>query len=159
MITDLPAVDDLTLEDQSKVEAARTAYGNLTEEQKKLVDADNDGTTMDVLTKAEERIARLLEEEAADQVADEIDNLPSVDDLTIEDKSAVESAKAHYDALNDDQKDRVEEQKPGSAEKLEKLVERMEELKAAAADQEAADSKREAQCPSGSRRCDACKRR
>ena len=64
---------------------------------------------------------------------------PSVDDLTIEDKSAVESAKAHYDALNDDQKDRVEEQKPGSAEKLEKLVERMEELKAAAADQEAAD--------------------
>lgn len=139
MITELPSVDDLTLDDQSKVEAARTAYGNLTEEQKKLVDAYNDGTTMDSLTKAEERIAKLLEEEAADQVADEIDNLPSVDDLTIEDKSAVESAKAHYDALNDDQKDRVEEQKPGSAEKLEKLVERMEELKAAAADQEAAD--------------------
>ena len=139
MITELPSVDDLTMDDQSKVEAARTAYGNLTEEQKKLVDADNDGTTMDALTKAEERIAKLLEEEAADQVADEIDNLPSVDDLTIEDKSAVESAKAHYDALNDDQKDRVEEQNPGSAEKLEKLVERMEELKAAAADQEVAD--------------------
>jgi len=139
MITELPSVDDLTLDDQSKIEEARTAYGNLTEDQKKLVDADNDGATIDSLIKIEEAMAKLLEEEAADQVADEIDNLPSVDDLTIEDKSAVESAKAHYDALNDDQKDQVEEQKPGSAEKLDKLVERMEELKAAAADQEAAD--------------------
>lgn len=102
IIDNLP--DPITLNDKDAVEAARSAYENLTDTQKQLV------TNLGKLTKAEETIAALeayeaaseADKAAADKVIDMIDNLP--DPITLKDKDAVEAARKAYDELTDAQK-------------------------------------------------------
>lgn len=130
-ITDLPAAEDLTLEDSGAVEAARSAYAALTEAQKTYVTDD----TLRILTDAEARIAQLRAEEAAKLVEEEIQSLPALEDLTLEDAAAVGSASAHYEALTEEQKALVTAE---SVEKLQAAEAKIAELQAIAADQEAA---------------------
>ncbi|HMM05731.1 MAG TPA: S-layer homology domain-containing protein [Clostridiales bacterium] len=96
-IAALPALDQLTLLDKIDVVAARSAYGALTLVQQKLV------TNLDTLTAAETKIAALEEgatnQEEAQKVIDLITALPATDQLTLEDKTAVEAARAAYDTL------------------------------------------------------------
>ncbi len=104
-INNLP--DEITLENKSAVQDARTAYDDLTDKQKALV------TNYSDLTKAEETIKALEEyenankkdKEAADKVIGMIDALP--DNITLEDKSDVEEARKAYDELTDKQKEIV----------------------------------------------------
>ena len=98
----LPATDEITLDDKADVEAARAAYDALTDDQKALVDED----TVKKLTDAEKKIADC---EAAKEAGDTINALPAADDVTFENKEAVEAARAAYDALTDDQKALVSE--------------------------------------------------
>ncbi len=98
----LPA--DITLEDKAAIEAARAAYEALTDEQKALVTPED----LAKLTAAEASLAA-AEKAAADQVAADavvvlFDALPAVADITLEDKAAIEAARAAYDALTDEQK-------------------------------------------------------
>ena len=53
LINELPGIDELTLDDKDKVEAARTAYEALTERQQTLVN------NLDILENAETRISDL----------------------------------------------------------------------------------------------------
>ena len=104
VIAALPGVSDLALSDEADITAARAAFDALTSAQKALV--PNEAT----LIAAEQRLAELkaeAEQEAADRasaksVEDKINALPA--DLTLDDKPAVDAAKAAYDALTEKQK-------------------------------------------------------
>ena len=135
-IVDLPDVEDLTISDKEDVQAARKAYDALTDEQKAKVANE----ILDKLTAAEEKIAAIEKEiqdtAAAKQVSDSIDELKVIEELTIDDKEAVENARKAFNALTDDQKAKV------SKETLDKLA---AAEKAIAAAKAAADNKAAAQ--------------
>ena len=125
--------DSASLNDKAKVEAARKAYNELTDDQKALVSAD----VLTKLTTAEGQIAA-AEKAAADQAAaDNVIELINTlsENAGLEDKEAVETARAAYDALTDDQKALV------SADVLTKLTTAEQQIatQKAAADQAAAD--------------------
>ena len=100
----LPAIDAITLDNKEAIEAARAAYDALTDEQKALVTPED----LAKLTAAEAALAA-AEKAAADQVAADavvalFDALPAVENITLDNKEAIEAARAAYDALTDEQK-------------------------------------------------------
>lgn len=135
LIEALPAVKDLTLEDQEDVVAARTAYGNLTDDQKDYVTKETYGT----LVLAEEQIAKLLDAAAVDELIKEIEALPDAENVTLENETAIANALAHYNALSEEQQADLEEKSPDSLTKLNAVIDRLNVLKEEAADQKAVD--------------------
>lgn len=132
----LPTAENVTLEHQEAVDAARDAYSKLTDDQKKLVSKE----TTDKLENAEKKIAQLLEEQAADLVLEEINALPSKEALTLDDEVALAGAEAHYNALSDAQREYLNGKAPESVAKLGELRTQLEKLKKDAADKAAADA-------------------
>ena len=132
----LPTAENVTLEHQEAVDVARDAYSKLTDDQKKLVSKE----TTDKLERAEKKIAQLLEEQAADLVLEEMNALPSKDNLTLDDEVALAGAEAHYNALSDAQKEYLNGKAPESVAKLGELRTQLEKLKKDAADKAAADA-------------------
>lgn len=124
LIEELKDAQDLTLDDQDAVTAARTAYSSLTDDQKSYVSNENLGK----LEHAEEQIAKLLEEAAVGQVIAEIGDLPSKEEVTLEDKTAIETALAHYEALSEEQKNDMELNAADSLTKLNDVIERLNVL-------------------------------
>jgi hypothetical protein len=100
LINELPGVDELTLDDKDKVEAARNAYEALPERQKALVN------NIDILVNAETRISEI---EAKESVIIMINELPTVEELTLEDKADVVAARSAYEELTEDQKESIEQ--------------------------------------------------
>ena len=104
MIEALPAATKVTLNDKDAIEAASAAYDELTDAQKAFVPAADkiklavDKGALDAAQKAAD------DEAAADAVEKMIEDLPAPADVTLDDKAAVEEARAAYDALTDDQK-------------------------------------------------------
>lgn len=113
---------ELTLADKASVTEARSAYDQLTDDQKAYVG------NLDVLANAEKKIKELEtaveNQKAADAVKDLIDRLPDIDDLTEDDHDAVSAARKAYDDLNDDQKKLVdnEQQLIDLEKKIEDLI-------------------------------------
>lgn len=132
----LPTAENVALEHQEAVDAARDAYSKLTDDQKKLVSKE----TTDKLERAEKKIAQLLEEQAADLVLEEINALPSKEALTLDDEVALAGAEAHYNALSDAQREYLNGKAPESVAKLGELRTQLEKLKKDAADKAAADA-------------------
>ena len=133
----LPAVENITLDNKEAIEAARAAYEALTDEQKALVTPED----LAKLTAAEEALAA-AEKAAADQVAADVvvalfDALPAVANITLDDKAAIEAARAAYEALTTEQKALVT---PEDLAKLTAAEEALAAAEKAAADQEAADA-------------------
>ena len=96
------AIGDVTLEDATAIADARAAYNALTEMQKGYV------TNINTLISAEKTLAA-LQQQAADQVAADpviaqINALPTVDTVTIDDEDAVKEADFAYNALTKEQK-------------------------------------------------------
>ena len=135
LIEALPAVKDLTLEDQEDVVAARTAYGNLTDDQKDYVTTETYGT----LVLAEEQIAKLLDAAAVDELIKEIEALPAVENVTLENETAIENALAHYNALSKEQLEDLNKKSSKSLTKLKAVFEQLKILKQEAAEQAAVD--------------------
>ena len=94
MITEL---GDITAEDRDAIDATRAAFEALDEDQKALV------TNLAVLERAEEEIV-IIEDDiaAAGEIVTQITDLPET--VTLEDKTAVEAARAAYERLTQDQK-------------------------------------------------------
>ena len=84
----------ITLDDKTAVEAVRAAYDALTDDQKALI------TNLDVLDGAENALA-VQDQAKTDEV---IAMITALGDVTVDDKSAVETIRAAYEALDDDQK-------------------------------------------------------
>ena len=97
-INALPAKDDVTPADKTAIEAARKAYNALTDSQKAKVDT----------TKLTEAEAALEDAIAVEPVVEKISALP--ENITTADKTAIEEARAAYNALTDSQKAKVSEE-------------------------------------------------
>ena len=120
----LPDVKDLTLNDETQIDEARDAYSKLTDDQKTYVSDETKGK----LVSAEEQMAKLLDAEAITKLIKEIEELPSASDITLNDREAIENAKAHYDALSEEQKGVLEETSPDSVKKLSEVIEQLNAL-------------------------------
>lgn len=126
MISKLPEIDKLTLNDKGKVEEVRKAYDELTAEQRKLV------SNVDKLIKVEDKIVELeaiekgkekeKNKKAADKVTKQIESL-KLDKFTNENKEAVKATRKAYEALTDDQKKLVDVKKLEAVEKKIKELE------------------------------------
>lgn len=92
-------IGDVTLESKQVIETARAACDNLTPTQKTYV------TKLDTLTAAEAAYKALVDQKAADDVMEKINEIGEV---TLDSKTAIEAARAAYDALTNDQKTLVE---------------------------------------------------
>ena len=100
----LPDAEAVTLNDAPAIEAARAAYENLSDEQKAMVSEE----AVQKLTDAEEALAQAVaDKEAAGAVDAMIQALPSPLRVTVNDKEAIEAARAAFDELTDAQKDQV----------------------------------------------------
>ena len=141
LISALPASADVTVDDKENIEAARTAYDALTADQKAKVSDD----TYKKLTEAE---ATLKKEEddtaAANTVADMIDALPADTDVTIDDKTAVEAARAAYDELTPDQQAKVSRDEYNKLTNAETAISGAEKNAALTAQSEAEQAKKDA---------------
>ena len=94
-IEKINAIGTVTLESEEAIQAARAAYDILTETQKEQV------TNYNVLTAAE---ARLANQKAAKPVEDSIN---AIGEVTLDSESAIQAARAAYDALTEEQKAEV----------------------------------------------------
>lgn len=97
-INQLQAPDKITLADKAAVDAARSLYDDLSPAQQAAVDDAK-------LIAAEAAIQALIANGLA--VGAEIDKLPAQQDVTLDDKPAIEAVRALYDALDQDQKDLI----------------------------------------------------
>ena len=102
-IDELPAAENITVEDTKAVQDARAAYNVLTPAQQALVGTE----TLAKLTAAEDKLDAIT---AAEPVEELIDALPAPGEITVYDKAQVEAAKAAYDALTDAAKAEVDEE-------------------------------------------------
>lgn len=100
----LPAAEDILFADETAVTEARNAYEALDEIKEGLKDRVS-AEALAKLTAAEERLDAL--QEGVDHVAELIEALPAVDDLTAADAEQVQEARDAYDALNNDQKQQL----------------------------------------------------
>ncbi|MDO4288171.1 MAG: NEAT domain-containing protein, partial [Eubacterium sp.] len=93
-----------SLDQEAAVSEARAAYNALTADQKALVSEE----ALNALIQAENTILDLkqqvVDQEKADAVTEAIEALKAADELTLDDKAAVEAARAAYSALSADQK-------------------------------------------------------
>ncbi len=106
-INALPNAEDVTIDDKPVIEAVRAVYDNLTDEQKALVDDE----TYKKLTDAEDALQKIQEDIAVAQaVTNMINALPAAEDVTLDDKDAIEHARAIYDDITDDQKALIDEE-------------------------------------------------
>lgn len=95
----IDAIGEVTLKSKQAIETARAAYDNLTPTQKTYV------TKLDTLTAAEAAYKALVDRKAADDV---IEKINAIGKVTLESKTAIEAARAAYNALTNDQKLLVE---------------------------------------------------
>ncbi|WP_195267504.1 CAP domain-containing protein [Eubacterium sp. 1001713B170207_170306_E7] len=110
-INALPGVNDIELEDESEITAARTAYDGLTDDQKAIVEKEG---AVKTLTNAEKKLAEvklqhMQDEEAVKTVTDAIGKLPDTDALQMSDETAVNDASNLYNAMTDTQKDMMDQ--------------------------------------------------
>ena len=108
-INALPTPENVTLDDKDAIEAARKAYDSLDADEKALV-------TTETLKKLTDDEAAYADLEAVNNAVNIINALPEPAAVTINDKNAIQQARAVYDALTADQKAKV------SAEVLKKLT-------------------------------------
>ena len=104
LIKALPNATEVTINDKAAIEEAAAAYDALTEAQKGYVSL-NDKLKLTLDKAALDAAEKAAEDEAAgNAVEDMIRALPDPAEITLDDKAAVEEARAAYDALTPDQK-------------------------------------------------------
>ncbi len=136
MVSSLPAIEDLTLDDKDAVEAARAAYDNLTERQLELLAQDS----LDVLEAAEAKIKALEIEQVAEAEAQAFRETYAealaleVNAVTIGDRQIVEDAMEAYDELSEATRAKL----VNEMELLQNLLHKIVELEQQAAEDEAA---------------------
>jgi DNA repair ATPase RecN len=103
VIEQINAIGTVTLDSETTIEAARAAYNALTADQKALV------TNYETLTNAETALKALQDaanKAAADKAAADAvtEKIAAIGTVTKDSKTAIESARAAYDALTAEQK-------------------------------------------------------
>ena len=92
----IDAIGEVTLDSKSAIQTARSAYDALTEAQKALV------PNVEILTKAEAKLAQLEADKAAAAQVDAL--IDAIGEVTLESESAIQAARAAYEALTQGEK-------------------------------------------------------
>ncbi|MDO4289001.1 MAG: Ig-like domain-containing protein [Eubacterium sp.] len=129
MITALPEISALDITDKDAVNAAKTAFDSLNEEQKALVAQE----LQTKLTAAVDKMAAM--EKAVAQIILKIQAMPEADELNLGYETYVADTKALYDGLTDNQKAALGQE---NSDKLAACVAKIAELKKAEDDKNAA---------------------
>ena len=110
-INALPGVNDIELEDEAEIVAARAAYDGLTDDQKAIVEKEGAVKTLANAEKklAEVKLQHMQDEEAVKTVTEAINALPGTDALQLSDEAAVNGAANLYNAMTDTQKDMMDQ--------------------------------------------------
>lgn len=110
-INALPGVNDIELEDEAEIVAARAAYAGLTDDQKAIVEKEGAVKTLANAEKklAEVKLQHMQDEEAVKTVTEAINALPGTDALQLSDEAAVNDATNLYNAMTDTQKDMMDQ--------------------------------------------------
>lgn len=121
LIAALPSSTNLTLDDEANVVATRNAYNALSEDAKGYVN------NLDILISLEQRINTLkqiaIDQKEAQIVIDLINELPSLNSLTISDEAVILNALENYNKLTSTQKTYVT-----NYAQLEALIEELNKL-------------------------------
>ena len=105
LIEALPAVEEISTTNEEQVKEARTVYDALRSDQKRVL---TENGTLSRLLLAENQLQWLLKDvDAAKKVTDRIGSLPTVKELKLADKTAVQAARNAYEGLSDEQKQYV----------------------------------------------------
>ncbi|SFB77150.1 dockerin type I repeat-containing protein [Ruminococcus albus] len=140
-INDLPAAENVTVDDADAIAAVREAFEALTGDQKGLVDGDtmkkldDAEAALDAAKKAAEKAAE--DQAAADAVKKAINDLPAAENVTVDDADAIAAVREAFEALTDDQKGMVD---GDTMKKLDDAEAALDTAKKAAEDQAAADA-------------------
>lgn len=118
MVGKLPTESQLTLQDEKALTDAIKYYDAMTDYQKKFMNTKD----VEKLEKLEAKMNTLK----SGKFTTMLSKLPSADELTIENETALLEVRKYYDALTDDQKKVVNKK---DLETLEKLEAKMKELK------------------------------
>ena len=95
----IDAIGEVTLEKEDAITAARKAHDELSDAAKALV------TKLATLTAAETKLAQLKKETEDKAAADAVmEKINAIGEVALEDKEAIEAARAAYTALTEDQK-------------------------------------------------------
>lgn len=125
----LTEYDKLTLDDKEDVTKLKESYDGMTKYQKTFVATDYVKKLDKYVTRMEELQKTADDKQAASDFTKEfnkqMDKLPELEDLTLENKEAVMSLKDAYDKLTDDQKERIDKD---DVDKLDEYVEKIGEL-------------------------------
>ena len=102
MIYAIPSIENLTIDDKTMLQNIRYQYGTLSDNAKALV------TNLEILEKAEEQMEILKYIEGLKTDAKHVDeliaSLPSLEEVTLEDKARISNARNWYNRLSDDAK-------------------------------------------------------
>ena len=118
VIDDLPEITEITIDDKASIDAAAKKYNALNEDQKNKVPQE----TVEKLDAAKKEIADIV---AAKGATDAINLVPALEDITFNDKSKIDNASKKYNALTDDQKQKVSQE---LVDKLEAAQAKIEEI-------------------------------
>ena len=116
MIEDLPAPEDVTLDDEDAIEEARDAYESLSDEEKAKVPEE--------LVKKLESDEEKLSEQKAKKAEDLIKAIPET--VKLSDEETIKAAREYFDSLTDEEKAMVD---PALVSKLEKAEKDLKALK------------------------------
>ncbi|MGI5873348.1 MAG: S-layer homology domain-containing protein [Bacillota bacterium] len=135
-IADLGKAENIGVNDEDAVKAARKAFDKLSDDAKALVTAEDD------LIAAEEALAAAKDEAAkaaaAEEAAEKAEKaIDDIGDVTLDSEKAIAKAREIYDALSDDEKALVENGDALAAAE-EALAQLKDEAEQAAAEEEAA---------------------
>ncbi len=128
-IENLPVAEDVTLDDRKEIEDTIAEYESLTPEQKEQLSPET-------IEKIEE-VKDALDTVVAEDATQDIDALPEISDITIDDKDEIDDAVAKYDSLTDDQKEKLS---PETIEKIEEAKKEINDIVVAKETTEAIDS-------------------
>ena len=120
-INDLINIDNVSLEDKEDVLAAKAAYDALSPEEKNSVPAE----TIDKINAAVKEITDI---EESNEATETITALPTENDVKIEDKAAIEAARAAYEELSAEGKAKVSADIKAKLEAAEEVIADIESI-------------------------------
>ena len=115
LIVNLGSVDEITLDNKNDILTARECYESLTEEQKAYVSEEH----LNLLKALEAKCIELqdaFDTEVANDATSDINELPSADEITLDNKKQLDAVKEKYESLTEQQKEKISKE---TKEKLE----------------------------------------
>ena len=117
-INNLPEISEITLDNKDAIVKAREAYNTLTDAQKAKVSKE----VLDKLVAAENEI---IDIEKSNEVGTQVNSLPTIEEVSLDDAKNIKAVKDAYDALTDSQKAKLSKE---TKEKLTAIITEFEAL-------------------------------